>query len=85
MPFGKWQDRYIEWFRDLGFLQKSGVETKATKDTTVFLTQPQRGFGPAGRNRTGGGGNSASPTNTVNSPTPGSPGAPGTSGNPPTR
>jgi acetyl esterase/lipase len=22
IPFGKWQDRFIEWFRDLGFLQK---------------------------------------------------------------
>jgi hypothetical protein len=32
IPFGKWQDRYIEWFRDLGFLQKPGVETKAAKD-----------------------------------------------------
>src|SRR6266404_6285818 len=30
-PFGKWQDRYIEWFRDLGFLQKPGTETKAAR------------------------------------------------------
>jgi len=43
MPFGKWQDRYIDWFRDLGFLQKPGIETKAAKDTAAFLTQPQRG------------------------------------------
>jgi acetyl esterase/lipase len=42
MPFGKWQDRFIEWFRDLGFLQKPGVETKASKDIAAFLTQPQR-------------------------------------------
>jgi endo-1,4-beta-xylanase len=40
IPFGTWQDRYIDWFRDLGFLEKSGVETKAAKDVAVFLTQP---------------------------------------------
>lgn len=28
-PYGTWQDRFIDWFRDLGFLQKPGVETKA--------------------------------------------------------
>ncbi len=39
-PFGTWQYRFIDWFRDLGFLQKAGVETKAEKDTSVFLTQP---------------------------------------------
>ncbi|HXJ55729.1 MAG TPA: alpha/beta hydrolase fold domain-containing protein [Verrucomicrobiae bacterium] len=39
-PFGKWQERYIDWFRDLGFLQKPGNETKAAKDTSTFLTQP---------------------------------------------
>jgi len=43
MPFGKWQDRYIEWFRDLGFLQKPGMETKAARDIVAFLNQPQRG------------------------------------------
>src|SRR5205814_9877811 len=42
MPFGKWQDRFIDWFRDLGFLQKSGVETKAARDTAIFLSQPPR-------------------------------------------
>jgi endo-1,4-beta-xylanase len=39
-PFGTWQYRFIDWFRDLGFLQKAGVETKAEKDTSVFLSQP---------------------------------------------
>ena len=39
-PFGTWQVRFIEWFRDLGFLQKSGVETKAAKDIATYLTQP---------------------------------------------
>ena len=42
-PFGTWQDRYIDWFRDPGFLQKAGVETKAARDRAAFLNQPQRG------------------------------------------
>jgi len=42
MPFGKWQDRYIDWFRDLGFLQKPGVATKAARDIEAFVSQPQR-------------------------------------------
>jgi hypothetical protein len=27
-PFRTWQDRFIDWFRDLGILGKPGVETK---------------------------------------------------------
>ena len=42
IPFGTWQLRFIDWFRDLGFLQKPGVETKAAKETAAFLTQPVR-------------------------------------------
>jgi hypothetical protein len=38
-----WQDRFIDWFRDLGFLQKPGVETKAARDIAAFVNQPQRG------------------------------------------
>jgi endo-1,4-beta-xylanase len=41
-PFGTWQYRFIDWFRDLGFLQKPGVETKAAKDTAAFVSQPAR-------------------------------------------
>ncbi len=40
MPMGKWQDRFIEWFRDLGFLQKPGVETRAAQDIAAFLKEP---------------------------------------------
>jgi endo-1,4-beta-xylanase len=39
-PFGTWQFRFIDWFRDLGFLQKPGVETKAAKDSAAFAKQP---------------------------------------------
>jgi len=40
IPFGKWQDRFIDWMRDLGFLQKPGVETKAARDVAAFVTKP---------------------------------------------
>ena len=35
-PYGTWQYRFIDWFRDLGFLQKPGVETKAARDSAAF-------------------------------------------------
>ena len=40
IPFGTWQYRFIDWFRDLGFLQKPGVETKAAKDVATFVATP---------------------------------------------
>jgi acetyl esterase/lipase len=40
IPFGTWQFRFIDWFRDLGFLQPPGVETKAAKDISFFLSHP---------------------------------------------
>jgi acetyl esterase/lipase len=50
MPFGTWQLRYIDWFRDLGFLQKPGVETKAAKDVADYVANPPRlGGGGQGR------------------------------------
>jgi len=39
MPMGTWQYRFIDWFRDLGFLQKPGVETKAAMDVATFASQ----------------------------------------------
>ena len=41
MPFGTWQDRFIDWFRDLGFLQKPGIETKAARDIQAQVNAPQ--------------------------------------------
>ncbi len=41
-PFGTWQYRFIDWFRDLGFLQKPGVETKAARDIAVYLSEPAK-------------------------------------------
>ena len=40
IPFGTWQFRFIDWFRDLGFLDAPGVETKAQKDLAFYLSQP---------------------------------------------
>jgi endo-1,4-beta-xylanase len=42
MPFGTWQFRFIDWFRDLGFLQKPGVGTKAAKESAAFAARPPR-------------------------------------------
>jgi acetyl esterase/lipase len=56
-PFGTWQYRFIDWFRDLGFLQKPGVETKAAKDITAFTSQqpaPSNAGGTALRSITPG-------------------------------
>jgi acetyl esterase/lipase len=39
-PFGTWQFRFIDWFRDLGFLQKPGIESKAARDIDFFMKQP---------------------------------------------
>ena len=39
-PFGTWQFRFIDWFRDLGFLQKPGIETKAAKDVAAYVSEP---------------------------------------------
>jgi acetyl esterase/lipase len=48
-PYGTWQYRFTDWFRDLGFLQKPGVETKAARDITTYVNQPARGGGGQGR------------------------------------
>ena len=39
IPMGTWQHRFIDWFRDLGFLQKPGVETKAARDVAAFASR----------------------------------------------
>jgi acetyl esterase/lipase len=41
-PFGTWQYRFIDWFRDLGFLKKPGVETQAAKDLEAYVNQPPK-------------------------------------------
>ncbi len=36
IPFGTWQDRFIDWFRDLGFLEPPGTETKAAREVAAY-------------------------------------------------
>jgi endo-1,4-beta-xylanase len=48
IPLGTWQARFIDWFRDLGFLQKPGVETRAAKESAAFA-QSTPGAAPAVR------------------------------------
>ncbi len=47
IPLGTWQFRFIDWFRDLGFLQKPGIATKAAEDVANY--KPPRPFPPAPR------------------------------------
>jgi len=35
--FGTWQERYVDWLDDLGFMDKSGAETRAAKDVAANL------------------------------------------------
>ena len=57
IPYGTWQYRFIDWFRDLGFLQKPGVETKAAKDIVAYMNAPP----PRAGGGQGGGGKGAAP------------------------
>jgi acetyl esterase/lipase len=72
IPYGTWQYRFIDWARDLGFLQKPGVETKAAKDVAGYIANPPRPFGQ-GRGAPGRGGQSpAREAPKTPAPTPGS-------------
>jgi acetyl esterase/lipase len=42
IPFGTWQFRFIDWVRDLGFMQKPGVETKAAHDVAARVAHAPR-------------------------------------------
>ena len=63
IPYGTWQYRFIDWARDLGFLQKPGLETKAAKDVATFVANPPRPFGQ-GRGPGGPGGQPGAPAGT---------------------
>ncbi len=61
IPFGTWQFRFIDWARDLGFLRKPGIETKAAQDVASYLANPPRPFGQGQAPGRGGPGRGASP------------------------
>ncbi|MDB6053933.1 MAG: hypothetical protein JWN25_1456, partial [Verrucomicrobiales bacterium] len=53
-PYGTWHLRFMEWFRDLGFLQKPGIETRAAQEVAAYVKNPPRrggGFGGGGQGR----------------------------------
>lgn len=58
-PFGTWHLRFVDWFRDLGFMQQPGIATKAAVDSEAFVNQPpppqRRPGGPGGPGGRGAG------------------------------
>ena len=42
IPFGTWTDRFIDWFKDLGFLESPGTPTKAAADVEAFAKNAAR-------------------------------------------
>ena len=42
ISYGTWPQRFVEWFRDLGFLGSPGVETQAAKDVAANLSRSRR-------------------------------------------
>jgi endo-1,4-beta-xylanase len=42
IAYGTWQNRFMDWFRDLGFTGKPGVETQAAKDVAANLDRKKR-------------------------------------------
>jgi hypothetical protein len=42
IAYGTWPDRFIDWFRDLGFLGNRGDETQAAKDVAANLGRTRR-------------------------------------------
>src|SRR4029079_9087811 len=37
-PFGTWQDRFVDWFRDLGFLWQPRGEMDAARELSAHVT-----------------------------------------------
>jgi len=49
-PYGTWQYRFIDWFRDLGFLQKPGIQTQAAIDVAAYRPPRPRSNGMGATN-----------------------------------
>ncbi len=48
IPYGTWSARFLDWFRDLGFLGQPGIETLAARDVAAHLDRQPRSFRPPG-------------------------------------
>jgi hypothetical protein len=42
IPFGTWTDRYMDWIKDLGFLDRPGEPTKAAADVEAYVKKSSR-------------------------------------------
>jgi len=42
ISYGTWSARFLDWFRDLGFSNKPGVQTQAAKDVAANLDRKPR-------------------------------------------
>ena len=42
IPFGTWTDRFVDWFKDLGFLNAAGTPTKAAADVEAHAKKTSR-------------------------------------------
>ena len=55
IAFGTWGDRFIDWARDLGFMDKPGVETRAARDIVANIERQATAGRGRGRGRGPGG------------------------------
>jgi hypothetical protein len=46
ISYGTWSARFLDWFRDLGFSNKPGVETQAARDVAANLDRKPRSMNP---------------------------------------
>ncbi|MES1168476.1 MAG: hypothetical protein ABUL61_04835, partial [Oleiharenicola lentus] len=46
LNYGTWPARFLEWFRELGFTGKPGVETQAAKDVAANLNRVKKSAVP---------------------------------------
>ncbi|HYP16842.1 MAG TPA: hypothetical protein VEQ65_06485, partial [Opitutus sp.] len=49
IAFGTWSDRFLDWFRDLGFTNKPGQPTRAAQDVAAQLNRAPRNPTPPAR------------------------------------
>jgi hypothetical protein len=49
IPLGTWQFPLIDWFRDMAFMQKPGVETEAARAVANRVANPPNPPKPSGQ------------------------------------
>lgn len=51
ISYGTWSARFLDWLRDLGFLNQPGVETQAARDVAANLKRVTRSAAPTAASR----------------------------------